>query len=488
MGYILPQSREQLVLSNYIDDYVSSDNPVRLIDAFVEKVIKLRLDLSTGKGNSFVGRASFQISTFLKLYLYGYLNGISSSRKLEKETYRNLEVIWLLGKLHPDHKTISDFRKDNKEAIRTTVLLLRKFLKEEGYIGGKLIAYDGTKVKAYASKDMISMQQIARKLNHLEKELDKYLTQLQSNDAVEGVEDQLSGLADELNVESALLEKIAQLQEQVASLEKQKNFLEETQRDSFAPVDPEAKLMKTKEGFMPAYNVQSGVDDKHHMITQMDVTDEPTDYHCLQPNINATQEQLDLTPETALADKGYASEDQIKDIEKNNGVTCVVPFPERVPSRKQIEAGITFTYIPERDCYTCSQGQTLALVLKRKLKRNKPYSKYQGLNCKNCSLMESCTKSIKGRVIYRRIENDWLQGYFQRIKTPQFKDWIQMRKTLVEHPFGTIKYWMGQIPLLLRGKEKVQTEIDLYSTCYNLKRLSNIENMAVLLQKIETWG
>jgi len=487
MSHIQPNSRVQLMMPSVIDDYVSLDNPVRLIDAFVDKIVQIQTELLTDKGNAEVGRSAYQFTTLLNLYIYGFLNSISSSRKLERETYRNMEMIWLLGNLQPDHKTISDFRKDNKESIRKVTISFRKFLISDGYISGKQVVTDGTKIKAYASKNTISLKGIERRMEQLETQLDKYLSQLNDNDIVDSLENQLSELSNEFGVEPALLEKIAKLQEQVQTLEQQKQLLEKLGRKSLAPADPQAKIMKSKEGFYPAYNAQSIVDTKHHMIALMDVTDEPNDYHSLESNINALKVQTDLIPDEALADKGYANEDQIQSLEEN-GIKCIVPFPENAPDQKQIDAGITFEYDKKNDCYRCSQGQILPLKDKNLKIKDRLYNRYQGKSCNECLLKSSCTKSKIGRVIARRLDNEWLLNYKEKLRTKEFKEKIKLRKNYVEHPFGTIKYWMGQIPLLLRGKDKVQVEIDLYSTCYNLKRLINIEPMDILLLKIQNWG
>jgi len=487
MSYIQEVSRFQLMMPTSIEDYVSKDNPVRLIGAFVEKAVQIQPELLTEKGNTKVGRSAYQFATLLKLYIYGYLNSISSSRKLEKETYRNMEVIWLLGNLQPDHKTISDFRKDNMEAIRKVSFSFRKFLVGEGFISGKQVVTDGTKVKAYASRDTISMQGITRRMEQLETQLEKYLSQLQDNDTVESVEEQLAELSTEFGVEPALLEKIAKLQGQVQELERQRQILEKSGLESVAPADPEAKVMKSKDGYYPAYNVQSVVDTRNHMIAQMDVTDQPNDYYSLEPNIKALEDQLCITPETVLADGGYANEDQIQSLE-NDGVHCVVPFQRQLPDKKQVEAGITFTYDEKNDCYRCSQGKVLSLIAKNVIKRNKPYNKYRSHECNECPLREACTKSKLGRIVYKRLDNEWLLNYKENLKTEESKALIRKRKEFVEHPFGTIKYWMGQIPLLLRGKRKVQVEIDLYATCYNFRRLINLEPMDFLLLKIQNWG
>lgn len=474
------------MLPSCIDDYVSWDNPVRFIDAFADKIVQVQPELLTSKGTSDVGRSAYPFFILLKLYIYGFLNSISSSRKLENETYRNLEVIWLLGNLQPDHKTISDFRKDNKEAIRSVTLSFRKFLRDNGYISGTQMTTDGSKVKAYASKNTLSMQIINSRMEHLEAELDKYLTQLQENDTVESVEAQLVGLSQELGVDAALLEKIALLQSQVEELEKYKHLLESTGREALAPCDPEARIMKTKEGFMPAYNVESVVDNKHHLIAMMDVTDEPIDYFRLEENQVALEDQLGIVPEELLADKGFANENQIRSLEEK-GIRCIVPFPEPAVDKKQAEAGITFEYDQGNDCFRCSKGKTLSLITKRTMHRGKPYAVYQGKNCLDCPFKPQCTKSKKGRIIKRRLDDEWLRAYKEKLKTPHYRKGCRERKNFVEHPFGTIKYWMGQMPLLLRGKQKVQAEIDLYATCYNLKRLMNIEPINILMQKLAEW-
>ncbi len=245
--------------------------------------------------------------------------------------------------------------------------------------------------------------------------------------------------------------------------------------------------MKTKEGFMPAYNVQSTVDNKHHMLAQLDVTDDPNDYYHLAENIESLEEQIGIVPEEVLADKGYANEDQIKNLEQND-IQCIVPFPEQSLSQKQAEFGISFTYDIDKDCFYCSQGQTLFLIEKRRMKKRKFYAVYQGQNCNSCPLKSKCTTSKKGRIIHRRLDDDWLRSYKAKLTTPDYIQKCKNRKKYVEHPFGTIKYWMGKIPLFLRGKEKVQSEIDLYATCYNLKRLMNIEPMDKLMRIIVNCG
>jgi len=482
MSFILTTSREQLMLPVSIDEYVSSDNIVRFIDAFVDKIIKYNPELFSSKGKSFEGRPGYTPNCLCKLLIYGYLNTISSSRKLENETKRNLELIWLIQNLHPDHWTISDFRKENKKQIKEITIGFRKFLKDSGYIKGKSVGTDGTKIKAYASRKYLSFKLIEKKLEQVEKEIERYFTQLKENDAIENEQSEM------LETSNELQHQIADLQRQVEELQSQRNLLTTLDCEALVLADPAAKVMKTKDGFLPAYNVQTTVDNDSHFIMSCEATDYPTDFHLLEENVNTLKEQLDIKPEICLADGGYANEEQIQSLEKQ-GVECIVYFQDEPESKKvQRDNGINFIYNEKTDSFNCSQGKTLLLVLKNCKRKNHFYNKYQCKECGQCPLKQHCTVSKTGRIIYRRLNGNWLNNYKVKSKTKEFKDKFRIRKCVVEHPFGTMKYYMGQIPILLRGKEKVQVEMDLYSTAYNLTRLKNVETVLVLLEKLAKWN
>jgi len=482
MSLIKPISREQLMLPSSIDEYVSEDNIIRFIDAFVDKVLQhTPVELLLKKGKTIEGRPSYSPNCLCKLLIYGYLNSVSSSRKLEKETQRNLEVIWLMQNLSPDHWTISDFRKGNKELIKGITIDFRKFLKDNGYIKGKSISGDGTKVKAYASRDALSLKQIEKKLTSAEKEIERYLSQLDENDNVEDKQE------DVLSKEEELKSQISFLENEVEELKSQKKVLEKSGVEWLSPTDTDARLMKSKNGFLPAYNIQSTVDNESHFITTFEVTNYSNDYYSFEENATTLKEQLDITPETYLADGGYANEDDIQSLEKQ-GIECIVPFQQESASKKIEEKnGIFFTYDEKSDTFECSQGKKLLLIRKNQKKKQRLYNKYQCKQCSECPVKQYCTKSTVGRMIYRRIDGEWLNSYKKKLKTEEFKEKFTLRKCVVEHPFGTIKYLMGQIPILLRGKEKVQIEMDLYSTAYNLIRLRNVDTVPVLLEKLEKW-
>ena len=271
-------------------------------------------------------------------------------------------------------------------------------------------------------------------------------------------------------------------------MQTQKKLLETLGRESLAPADPQARVMKTKDGFLPAYNIQTTVDNDSHFITTCEITDYPNYFHSLEENASTLKEQLDMVPETYLADGGYANEEQIQSLE-NQKIECIVPFQEESESKKiQRDNGVSFMYDEKADCFTCSQGKTLLLVERNCKKKHHFFNKYQCKRCNECPVKPYCTTSKTGRTIYRRIHGEWLKSYKEKLKTKAFKNKFKNRKNVVEHPFGTMKYYMGQIPLLLRGKAKVQVEMDLYSTGYNLIRLKKVEIVPILLDKLAKWN
>lgn len=489
MSYIKGQNRDQIMMPISLNDSIPDNHYVRILDLFVDKMVSNNPEIEFNKGKKRVGRSAYPFEVLIKLYIYGFINKISSSRILETETYRNIEVMFLVEGLTPDHKTISDFRKDNSDSIRIFTLAFRKFLIKEKYISGKLMATDGTKFKANTNRSSLTLEKINNKLIYCENELAKYLEQIENNDIVDQLEEDIANLAEKSQIEKSLLDKIATLEKVVARLEKNKKELETRGLDSIYASDPEAKMMKDKSGFMPGYNVQSTVDAKHHMIVQMDVTDQQNDIDCLENNVNAVKEQVELTPETLLADAGYGNEDQLKNLIENEELNVIVPIQERGNQKKlKKKEGITFTYNEEEDCFYCSEGKKLKKTHNCVKSKGKSYKKYQGKECEGCKKKSKCTRSKIGRVISKRIDDEFIKNYKAFLESKENKDYIKQRKTIVEHHHGTIKNWMGQIPIKLRGKQKVQIEIDLISTAYNFKRLINIEPFEKLMQKLLNWA
>lgn len=262
MHYIQPTNRTEIRLFPEVENWVSKNNPVRIIDLIVDKIIHSNPDEFIWKGKSNTGRKCYSPATMLKLFLYGYLNRIASSRRMEAETYRNIELLWLIGELHPDHWTISDYRKNNKNQIRLVTIGFRKFLKAEGYIDGKDVATDGSKFKAYAAKEMLSLKNIKKRLEKINEKLDDYLEEFKMIDTIDELTEEFSDKFEGTEINKALIEKIADLQEQISQLESQKIQLEKAGKNYLAPNDPDANLMKSRDGKIPAYNGQTVVDKK----------------------------------------------------------------------------------------------------------------------------------------------------------------------------------------------------------------------------------
>jgi len=490
MKYIESADRHQYQLMSSLDDLVSPNHPVRIIDMIVDSIISSDKERFNRERASEAGRPAYHDSIHIKLYLYGYFNGISSSRKLEVETYRNKEVIWLLRGLTPDHWTISNYRKENGEDIKFVTKKFREFLKNTGYIKLKTVAIDGSKVKAYTNRDMLSIEKIERKLGGIDKKIEEYLSRIAESDRRDDVLDEVEGNEGEQE-SSKYLDKIVELQKQVEKLQKQKETLEKEHRSYISASDPEARLMKSRDGKIPAYNVQIAVDEENHMIADSEVVTDETDLGMLPQMVESIKEELGEAPKEIIADRGYNNPDLIEAVEKkesaSGGVIKIYTSQEKTSRDKE---EIKFKYDEEKDEYKCSEGKRLVLKQKNKLKRNSLANVYRGIECEACPIRSKCTSSKKGRTVHRYLNQKWRDEYKTKMRSKLGKEKTAIRKTIVEHPFGTIKYLMGKIPLLLRGLKKVSTEINLYTTVYNLKRLLNLESHEQISDKIMNydWG
>jgi hypothetical protein len=241
--------------------------------------------------------------------------------------------------------------------------------------------------------------------------------------------------------------------------------------------------MKSREGKIPAYNVQLTVDDEHKLITGSMVSTEPVDQQLLEPVLEHLKEELKIEPEEVLGDKGYASFTAIENVEASGKTTCYIPLSKN----KNDNNPIRFTYDGKRDEYVCEQGKSLPLKVKNKFHHGQYMDVYQGKECEGCAIRTQCTTSKYGRIVQRPHNHGWREAYRQRLESLSGKSKVKYRKSLVEHPFGTIRYWMGKIPLLLRGRGKVDTEINIYTTAYNIKRLLSLKKSAELIEMIKLY-
>lgn len=478
MHYKLPKNRSELLLYPNIDLWVPQDNPVRLIDLVIENFVKENPSLCSWGGHSDKGCTSYSPATMLKLLLYCYFNWIPGSRRMENETFRNMELIWLLGDLKPDHWTICKFRRDNLDLIRSVAIEFRKFLKNNGYIEGKSIVLDGSKMRAYAGRDAYSLNKLKHRIENIEQTLEKYLDNAEETDELE------DRLEQESNDKDDLKKKISKLEEEKEKLECFKKQLEESGKRHISPTDPDAQLMKSRDGKMPCYNVQTGVDAKHHMIAMAEVTTNECDIKLLKTNWENLTEQLGFVPDEIEADMGYGNANQIREIQETSDTTCYIPMYEPPTKKQDRENGIKFTYNADNDTFTCPNNKVLQIHTTDFKQDDQTYNIYKCHDCQECPIKAKCTKSKTGRAIKVNVNHLWLDNYREWIAKIENREKIKHRRTVVEHPFGTIKMMMGKFCFLLRKKHKVQIEVDLYTTVYNLKRLINIENMESLLQKV----
>lgn len=479
MHYKEKISREQFMVMSY-ETMIASDNAVRLIDLVCKKYFINHPFTDKWKGNKNKGRKSYPPDSMLKLLVYGYFNGIASSRKLEKETYRNIEMIWLMEGLQPDHWTICNFRRESGTIMKDFLKSFRKFLIDNNYATTDKVVFDGTKVKAYAKREMLTVKSIDNKLKNIDKSISEYLSKLENNDQHDDELETAKSEIEELN------EKIRKLESFKSKLEKTKSDIEKSGKKYYAPNDPEAVMVKGRDGKFPGYNVQAGVETKGHFIMTDRVTTDTNDMQQLQECVESFTEETGAVPKEVSADKGYSNITQILEVEKGDKTRCYIPLI-KTQREIQVKEGVNFKYNAEDDTYTCSQGKQLLLLSRNQKNRGAYYNIYKCHGCKECPIHAKCTKSKTGRILKRNMDQDKIDQYKERIAGEYAKEKIRERKTVVEHPFGTIKMLMGKFNLLLNGETKVQIEFDYYTAAYNLKRLIGCVSISELLVKFEKY-
>jgi len=481
MGYIKGQDRNQIILfPESIDDYINDDSQVRVIDEYINQldigVLGFKKDSSP-----IIGRPPYDPRDMLKLYIYGYLNRIRSSRRLEHEAIRNIEVIWLLKKLTPDFKTIADFRKDNKKAIKRVFRDFTKLCDEWDLYGKELVAIDGSKFRACNSKrNNYSAKKLERHIKYIDEKIDKYMEELEETDAAEAHDRKPK--ADEIK------SRIKELRDRKQKYQKYDKQLKENDVNEISTTDPDARLMCNNNNNVDvSYNVQTTVDSKHKLIADFKVSQKPNDLGELDNMALRAKRLFGGKDFEALADKGYyKAEDLKKCVEK--GVTPYVT--------KQIYSNGTgdkdfytdkFKYDRGKKFYICPAGKELYYHKERK-KDGKvigyEYRNYEA--CKGCDLKDRCTKSKKGRTICRHVDQDFLDTI--DLQTELNMEKYKLRQMIVEHPFGTIKRSWGAYYFLTKRKISVTAEISLSFLVYNLKRVMSILGNQEILKRLRERG
>jgi transposase len=475
------ESREQPSLfPARIEDYVGLDNPVRAIDSFVNALDLAKLGFRHADRRLLgVGQPPFDPADLLKLYLYGYINQIRSSRRLEREAYRNLELIWLLKKLRPGYRTIASFRAENPEALkaanRSFVLLLR----ELDLVGGTLVAVDGALFHGNAAKDSIFTRgKLAKQIAKLDEEIEAYVKSLDTNDAAEakqpadGSGDGPKG--DGGNVGDKMKELMARRERALADLKE----LENGDKGQISTTDSDARLMSKGDQTIAGYNVQSVVDDKHKLIIASEVINRSDAGH-LHQMAKATKEILEVETLQILADAGYYGSEDLKACE-DHGITAYVPLNEGNHKLKKQGRFIRkdFSYDAAINTYRCPAGQSLQQT--KKLWKNvsgRVEKRYLGskATCGDCPLKASClSPKAKYRTVYRWEHEEVLERHRQRMASEGAAGLMRRRSAIVEHPFGTLKCRAGYQHFLVRGFKKVRGEWSLMALCYNFTRVLNI--------------
>ena len=462
--FISGESRDQSTLfPESLEDYVSEDNTVRVIDVFIEELNLAELGFK-GLTLKSTGRPKYHPATLLKLYLYGYLNRIQSSRRLETECQRNIELMWLLGKLAPDFKTIADFRKDNGGGIKNVCKTFVEVCRRLNMFEKPVVAIDGSKFKASNNKgNNFTPSKVKFHIDRVEKNIERYLELLDEADK------------EQANVTKikATKERLADFRSQLKKLHEIKEQVEAHPDKQISTTDPDSRLMKTQ-GFtrVVSYNVQSAVDTKHHLIVAHDVTNVP-DRGQLASMTKLAQEALRKKDIRVLADKGYFSQPDIKDT-IDLGAEPIMPKTDTSSSEKKgIFNRSLFKYDANKDIYLCPAGNELQNRM-QVFEQGKYLDVYfNHIACRDCKIRSQCTNSKKDpRRIRRWVHEILTEEMLQKLKNQP--ELMLHRKQTVEHPFGTIKLWMGATHLLTRGLKSVGTEISLHVLAYNFRRMITI--------------
>jgi len=469
--FVSGESRSQATLfPELLDDFVSEDNPVRAIEAFVEALDLRQLGFK-GVDPHATGRPAYHPAVLLKIYLYGYLNRVQSSRRLEREAQRNVELMWLTERQAPDFKTIADFRKHNGKAIRATcrdfVVLCRRL----GLFTQSIVAIDGSKFKAVNNRDRnYTFAKMKRRAEEIDKSIERYLRQLDAADQGDPAvtEAQTAKLKEKI---AALTEEVQQLQ----SIEIQRNKAPDQQ---VSLTDPDSRSMTTRGTGVVGYNVQTAVDNRHHLIIAHEVTNVGSDRSQLSRMATQARDASGIKDLTVVADRGYFKGEEILECHKV-GITPYLPKPKTSPSQaKGMFPREAFRFLPESNEYRCPAGERLIWRFKT-VEKGQTLHCYWSSVCPTCTMKEQCTTG-KYRRIKRWEHEDVLEAVQSRLD--QKPEMMRLRRQTVEHPFGTLKAWMGATHFLTKSLKNVSTEMSLHVLAYNMKRVLKILGTKGLIQ------
>ncbi len=472
MNYVLGNNRSQVTIECY-EDYVDASSEVRVIDKIIDVLDIESLGFNIGN-NDFVGRPMFNPKDMLKLFVYGYFNGIRSSRKLAKQAKINREVIWLIGGLQPKYRVIADFRKDNIDALTKVFESFVQYCIQLGLYGKELIAVDGTKIEASASKRKHYSKNKIKKMKELvQNKIDEYIHDIEINDLSEDNEE-LQLKKEEIQ---KVIQKLENKMQEYVDLEK---TLEINGVNEINFTDPDAKTVKfgSHQGTDVGYNIQAAVDSKNKLITTFEVTNNSADQGQLYNMSNKAKSIFNVESIESLADKGYFEASDLKECEENQ-ITCYVSKPSFTNSTgNSVYFTDKFKYNQQDNTYICPEGHSLLCITKKVDATEKKYVNYEA--CTECKSKAKCTTAKNGRTITRKENEDIVEIVNNRTK--ENKDKYSQRQEIIEHVFGTLKRSMNFTHLLLRGFNKVNGEVSIAFFSYNLKRAIGILGVDKLLR------
>lgn len=469
-GYIKEKinTKQYSLIPTCYDEMISEDNPVRVLEVFVDNLDLKKLEFkNANRDKTIAGRPSYNPKDLLKLYLYGYFNGIRSSRKLAKECERNIEVFWLINELKPDFRTISDFRKNNITNMKKVFKEFSILCDSLNLIGKEIVAIDGSKFRANnGRKKNYTKGKVDKQIKYYEENIDKYIEILDKED-YEEKENKVKIDKQELK------KKIEEAKKRVNELEEIKKEIE--QKGEISITDPDSRHMKTNNnGTDISHNVQIAVDNKAHLVVTVDVTSSPADQGQLSNIAKQTKKELEVDKITVLADKGYWNGEELKKCAEDN-ITTIVSSPKEQGNKGYQKAD--FKYNKENDYYVCPMGKILHKTGVKEIK----YVNRKA--CKECPNRERCTSSKNGKAIHKTANDKYLEE--AKVQQIENMDLYHTRQMIVEHVFGTVKRDLGFTYFLLRGNEKVKGESFMHFLIYNIKRVCKIKGIKEIIEAIK---
>jgi len=474
MAYRCGDRYQMDLMPQSIEDYVGEDNPVRAYDLFVEALNfrQLGIDINPDK----VGNSEYNPHSMFKLLVYGYSYGVKSSRKLERECYHNIAFIWLMGGLKPDHKTIAEFRRHNKKALKKVLRQCVQMCIKLNLIAGNVLFVDGTKIRASAGRDRTHDRIYYEKLmSKLDSRIEQLLVDCETTDQTEEGTSSYVAMDKELAKSQNLKERIKEV---LASFES-------SDRKHINQTDPDCAMMHSIQGSHTSYNVQSVVDDKHGLIVQTEATVDTNDAHQFARQIDQANELLETPCKIACADAGYSDTAAMGKIDEQ-GIRVILPSQRQALHEPESPFSKShFTYDKEQDCYICPEGYRLLHSYTHKKKGKRQYRMEDKKSCHHCQYYGQCTKSERGRNIIRLHNEDVKLKLEAQYEEASSQTIYKRRKSRVEHPFGHIKRNLKTDAFLLRRRDGVQAETSLLATCFNIARMITIFGVGNLIENFK---